>query len=167
MFRFVCKILGIENQYIVQGIKTFKGAKHRLEFVKEVNGVSYYNDSKATNPDSTIKAIESMDKDTILLLGGKDKQVDYKDMFSFIKDSLVKEIVLFGEVRYKMLEVAKSVGLNNIHITRKLKDAVVLAKALATENNIVLLSPACSSFDFYSNYEERGEEFISVVESFV
>ena len=163
----VCKLLGIENDIIVNAISTFKGAKHRLEFINEIDNVAFYNDSKSTNPDSTIKAVESMNKDTILLLGGKDKQVDYAEMFRVIKNSCVKEIVFFGEARYKLFNVAKEQGLKNLHITTKLKNATILSKNIAKENYNVLLSPSCSSFDEFNNYEERGEEFISVVNGLV
>jgi UDP-N-acetylmuramoylalanine--D-glutamate ligase len=159
----VCKLLGVENDVIISALSTFKGAKHRLEFIKEINNVSYFNDSKSTNPDSTIKAVESMTKETILLLGGRDKQVDYDEMFKRIKNSCVKEIVFFGESRYKLFVTANELGFKNLHITTKLKDAVILSKNIAKQNFSVLFSPACSSFDEYNNYEERGEEFISVV----
>ncbi len=161
----VCKILKIPNETIINGIKSFKGAKHRLELIKEVNKVDYYNDSKSTNPDSTIKAIESMDKNCVLLLGGKPKSVDYKTMFNFIKDSKVEEIVLFGEARFDFFNIAREVGLNNIHLTKNLSNAVILSSKLAKENYNVLLSPACSSYDEFMDYEERGEKFISVVSS--
>lgn len=162
-----CKVLGVENEYIKEGLKTFKGAKHRIEFIKELNGVSYYNDSKSTNPDSTIKAIEFMDKPTVLLLGGKDKGLDYVDMMKAVKNSKVESVCLYGETRFKMFEDAKKIGVENVNLTKDLFCSVKLASFIAKQGYNVLLSPGCSSFDEFSGYEERGEKFIETVNGLI
>ncbi len=163
----VCKILGIDSEAIKYGLQTFKGAKHRIEFVKEVNGVEYYNDSKSTNPDATIKAVETMSRPIVLLLGGKDKGLEYSQLMEQIKDKNISEICLYGETRYKMLDTARKVGLTKINLTEDLASAVMLAGFKAKKGSCVLLSPACSSFDEFSGYEERGEKFIETVNGLI
>jgi len=159
----ICKILDIKNEVINIALSSFKGAKHRLELVNEINQIYFYNDSKSTNPDSTIKAIEAIKNNKILLLGGREKNVDYSSMFNYIKLNSVKEIVLFGEARFSFYELTKKLQIKNVHFTKKLKDAVKLSYSLASQGEVVLLSPACSSYDEYNNYEERGEDFINAV----
>lgn len=163
----VCKTLGIDNELISQGLKTFKGAKHRIEFVKEYKGVEYYNDSKSTNPDATIKAIETMSKPINLLLGGKDKGLDYTEIMNSLKGKNISSICLYGETRYKMLESARQVGLEKISLTEDMVTATKLASLKAKQGSCVLLSPACSSFDEFSGYEERGEKFIETVNGLI
>ena len=162
-----CKLLGIDNEYIKEGLKTFKGAKHRIEFIKRVKGVDYFNDSKSTNPDSTIKAVQAMQKPTVLLLGGKDKGLDYTEMMQNIKNSEIKSICLYGETRFKMYEQAKSVGIKSINLVENMIYAIKLANLIAKEGWNVLLSPACSSFDEFSGYEERGEKFVETVNGLI
>lgn len=162
-----CKILGVDNAYIKEGLSTFKGARHRIELVKEIDGVEYYNDSKSTNPDSTIKAVEAMQRPCVLLLGGKDKGLDYTEMMKIINDSKVESVCLYGETRFKMLDSAKKVGIANINLTQDMDCAVKLARHIARKGWSILLSPACSSFDRFSGYEERGEKYIETVNSLI
>lgn len=161
----VAKILGYDTQTIADGIKSFKGVKHRIELVCEKGGISYYNDSKATNIDATIKAIGCINKPTVLILGGKDKGLDYEVLFDGIKKSDVIHVVLTGETRYKMLECASRMGYYDVTLTSSFESAIKIAGLECPEGGAVLLSPACSSFDEFSGYEERGNRFCEIVES--
>lgn len=159
----VAKLMGVENDVIASSLKEFKGARHRIEFVKEINGVNFYNDSKSTNPDSTIKAIETMCNDTYLLLGGKDKELDYTNLFEKIKSSKVVKIYLFGEVKDKLYNLAKSSGIKNVSVVENMKSAIRLAYYECVSGCNILLSPACSSFDEFTSYEERGNKFVEEI----
>jgi len=160
------KLVGVDNQSIVNGLMNFKGVRHRVEFVCEKGGVSYYNDSKATNTSSTISAIDMMKNPTILILGGSDKGEDFTYLFEKIKNSLVKQVVLTGKTRLKMLEQACKVGFTDLTVTGDFYNAVKIAELLSVSGDNVLLSPACASFDSFSDYEQRGDEFIKIVKEF-
>lgn len=160
----ISKILGYDNQTIANGIKLFKGVKHRIELVKEKNGVSYINDSKATNIDATISAINCVDKPIVLILGGKDKGLDYELLFEEIKRKDVVHVVLTGETRYAMLECASRMGYYAVTLSSSFESAVKIASIECPDGGAVLLSPACSSFDSFSGYEERGNRFCEIVE---
>lgn len=167
LFCVACaKILGLNSQEIINGISTFKGVKHRIQLVNEIENVKYYNDSKSTNTASTISALSTITQPTLLILGGSEKGENYDKLFTKIKESFVKHVILTGASRYNMLSSAGKVGVNNLTVTPDLKDAVKIAKMLSTGGDAVLLSPACASFDQFSGYEERGETFIKLVESF-
>ena len=157
--------MGLDEEIILTGIKGFKGVKHRIQYIKSVNGVDYYNDSKATNPDATIKAIDSMEKPTVLILGGKDKGLDYGELFVKIKTSNVKSIVFTGESAARMYNAAKKEGIPDLSVAEDFTLAVKLAGLSAEYGDAVLLSPACSSFDRFTDYEARGDEFIRITES--
>lgn len=161
----VAEIMGLDEEIILTGIKGFKGVKHRIQYIKSVNGVDYYNDSKATNPDATIKAIDSMEKPTVLILGGKDKGLDYGELFVKIKTSNVKSIVFTGESAARMYNAAKKEGISDLSVAEDFTLAVKLAGLSAEYGDAVLLSPACSSFDRFTDYEARGDEFIRITES--
>ena len=161
----VAEIMGLDEEIILTGIKGFKGVKHRIQYIKSVNGVDYYNDSKATNPDATIKAIDSMEKPTVLILGGKDKGLDYGELFVKIKTSNVKSIVFTGESAARMYNAAKKEGIPDLSVAEDFTLAVKLAGLSAEYGDAVLLSPACSSFDRFTDYEARGDEFIRITES--
>ncbi len=158
------KLIGVSNECIESALKTFKGVRHRVEFVCEKEGVSYFNDSKSTNTASAISAIDSMTKPTVLILGGSEKGEDYYDLFSKIKESPITEIVLTGASRYNMLSQAGKSDCSNITLTNDFNYAVKIAKLFAKEGDNVLFSPACASFDKFSNFEERGDAFIKAVE---
>lgn len=163
----VLKLLALENQEIVDGLTTFKGVKHRIEQVLKVNGITFYNDSKATNPDATIKAINALEGDLVLILGGYDKGLDYSELFSQISSKQnVKGVVLTGQTALKMYEFAKNQGVKNLVLSSNFETAIKLAYAISKENYKVLLSPATSSFDEFTGYEERGEKFIEIATSF-
>lgn len=165
LFAIVCTyLLGVKIDIIKEVLIGFKGVKNRMEFVCEIDGVKYLNDSKATNTASTISAIQCIKEPTILILGGYDKKEDYQDLFEKIKTSLVKHVILTGNTRFKMLEIAGVVGISDITITSDFDLAVKIASMIALPGDMVLLSPACSSFDAFSSYEERGNRFRFLVE---
>ncbi len=156
-------ILGLDKEKMKDSLSSFKGVKHRIEMVAELNGVAYIDDSKGTNVDATLKAVESMSQPTVILLGGNDKGYDYEPLFKGLGDSRVIHAVLYGENRYKLLSAAVGCGYENFSLCRTMKDAVMLAKNYAREGQCVLLSPASSSFDEFSNFEARGDEFARLV----
>ena len=159
------KIMGVKTAEIVKALTGFKGVKHRIEFVAEVDGVRYVDDSKGTNVDATVKAVSAMKTDTILLLGGKDKGYDYKRLFTALLSSPVKHAVLYGENRYALLKSARESGFSSLTVCDAFAFAVRVASLKAERGQTVLLSPASASFDEFANYEERGEKFVEIVES--
>ena len=155
-------IMGVDKEDIIEAFRTFKGVKHRIQFVKTVDGVDYYNDSKATNVDATVKAVATMSKPTVLIVGGKDKGLDFSPLFDGIKGSNVKAIVATGESAFRIVESAKKSGFADISMTEDFNVAVYLAKKIAVCGDAVLLSPACSSFDRFTDFEQRGDAFIKL-----
>jgi len=161
----MAKILGVSSEYIKQGLIEFKGAKHRVEFIKKISGKSFYNDSKGTNTASTISAIKMMKSLTVLILGGKEKGENYDELFNFVKKSVVSYVVLTGESSKNMLNSAINCGVERISVEPDFEKAIFLAEFLCAKNGCVLFSPACASFDKFSSYAERGECFIKAVDS--
>lgn len=159
----VCKLLGVENEAIRAALTDFKGVRHRIEFVKTVDGVNFYNDSKGTNTGSTISAVLSMKRPTVLILGGKDKGEEYDELFRILKGNAVTHAVLVGESRYKMMDAAARSGFERITVTGDFEGAIRIAKMFCEPGGNVLFSPACASFDMFENYEERGEKFCKIV----
>lgn len=162
----VAKILGIASLEIKNALVNFKGIAHRIEKIAEIDGVEYIDDSKGTNVDATVKAVMSMKRKTVLLLGGKNKGYDYTKLFTEIKNSQVVQAVLYGENRYAIYKGAREVGFEAITICQDFSTAVAIAKLLVKPNQTVLLSPASASFDEFTGYEERGERFVEIVRSF-
>jgi len=156
----VAKNYDISNEAIRQVLATFKGVEHRLEFVAEYDGVKYYNDSKATNCVSTNIALRSFDAPTILLLGGTDRGHSFYDL----KDSMthVKAIVAYGETKNRIADFAKDLGIQ-CEVRDNLTEAMNVVKDLRASGDIVLLSPACASWDQYAKFEDRGDEFKRLV----
>ena len=153
----------IDIEIIKTTLSTFGGVEHRQEFVRELNGVKYINDSKATNPDSTIKALNSYDNSIILIAGGMDKNNDFKELATEICKN-TKGLIVFGETASEIQKQARLSGYNKIiSKVKNLEEAVKLASRLSTQGDIVLLSPACASWDMYKNFEERGNEFKELV----
>lgn len=150
--------LGVPVQIIADTIRNFKAVEHRIEYVRTLDGVEYYNDSKGTNPDSTIKAIEAMPKKTILIAGGYDKHSEFDEMIKTFGDTVI-ELVLLGVTKDKIAAAARAQGFDNICFVDSLKEAVKVSHDDAKEGQIVLLSPACASWDMFKSYEERGRLF--------
>lgn len=160
----VFKILGIENQEIISSLQNFSGVEFRLEKFGPIDGITYYNDSKSTNVDATIQAINAVKQPIILMVGGKDKNQDFNKLFSFIaKQKKVRHAVIFGECRNKMVQSAVNCGVTTISSTSQLKRAVEIAKVLAKPDCAVVFSPATASFDAFKNYVERGRTFNQMV----
>ena len=159
----IAKALKIADNFIVDGLTSFKGAKHRIESVGLFNGKEYFDDSKGTNTASTISAVKTMDKPTVLILGGKEKGEDYNELFLSLKKSTVLSVVITGESSVNMLKSAINVGYNNVHYVDDLRLAVSLASFLCPSGGNVLFSPACASFDKFTSYAERGEFFVMAV----
>lgn len=159
-----CRLFGISCEIIKSGIKSFRAVKHRLQFVKEINGVKYYNDSKGTNPDATIKAVEAVNNNIILIAGGYNKKACYTEMLKVCKDR-VKTLILLGDTANDIKIEAENVGINNILLVKDMREAVTVSSSIADNGDNVLLSPACASWDMYNNFEERGDDFIELVES--
>ena len=160
------KIMGIKTEDIVAALTQFKGIKHRIELVEEVNGVRFIDDSKGTNVDATLKAVEMMKGETVLLLGGKNKGYDYGRLFSALRKSNVVHAVLYGENRYALLKSAREQRFDSVTVCDKFAFAVQVATIKAQSGQTVLLSPASASFDEFASYEERGDKFVEIVRSF-
>lgn len=160
-----CKLLNIDLDIIKKSITSFTGVEHRIEFVRELRGVKYYNDSKGTNPDSTEVAVAAMDGDVILIAGGYDKGAEFDDLIEKSKDK-IKTAILFGETAEKISKACKKNDLE-FYITKDLNKAVELAEKISCEGDDVLLSPACASWDMYSDYEVRGQHFKDLVKELV
>lgn len=160
----IAKSWGINNDTIKYTLKTFKGVEHRIEFVDEINGIKFINDSKGTNPDAAIKAIEAIKGDIILIAGGYDKGNDYYDFIQSFDDK-VRYLILIGATADKIEKQATSMGYTNVVRAQTLKEAVDKAYQLAKREDTVLLSPACASWDMFSNFEERGKLFKSYVKA--
>ena len=157
------KLMKINNEAVAKALKTFKGAPHRIETAGVVDGVTYIDDSKGTNVDSTVHAAQCMKNETVLLLGGKDKGYEYAPLFEALKRTKVVRCVIYGENAFKILESAAKAGYKNVTLTEKFDYAVKIARLLAARGQTVLLSPASASFDEFQSYEERGDRFVSVV----
>ncbi len=149
---------GVSLDNIRKAIREFEAVEHRIEYVKTVKGVKYYNDSKGTNTDASIKAVEAMVTPTVLIGGGYDKHSEYDEWIDSFKDK-VKELVLIGETADKIEETARKKGFINITRCDTLEEAVLVCHKLACEGWAVLLSPACASWDMFKSYEERGRLF--------
>ena len=153
---------GIGPDVIAGTLRSFKGVEHRLEFVCEAGGVRYVNDSKGTNPDASIKAIEAIGSGIVLIAGGYDKEADFVEYIRAAKGR-VKKFILLGATAAKIRDCAVSEGFDeaDINMVPCMGEAVRLGAGLADPGDTVLLSPACASWDMYRNYEERGEDFKS------
>lgn len=155
------KILELRNETVRESMGDFKNVAHRLEFVAKISGISFINDSKATNVNSTWYALESMGTDVVLILGGVDKGNDYSMLKSLVKEK-VSSIVCLG-LDNKAIHDAFEDDVEIIVNTKSAKDAVEVAYHLAKKGSTVLLSPACASFDLFKNYEDRGDQFKAAV----
>lgn len=143
-------------------LRKFKGLAHRLETVRKINGVTFINDSKSTSVDATIKAVQSITGPIILIAGGRDKESPFELLREAVSKS-VERIILIGEAKEKMSRMLS--GAAHIHFASGLEDAVLSAFKFATPGDYVLLSPSCSSFDMFRNFEERGDIFKKIVRS--
>lgn len=149
---------GVPVEVIHKAVTVFKAVAHRIEFVDEIDGVAYYNDSKGTNPDAAIKGIQAMNRPTLLIGGGYDKESSYEEWIRSF-DGKVKYLVLIGQTREKIQETAHACGFENTILADNLEEAVKICASKAVEGDAVLLSPACASWGQFDNYEQRGDKF--------
>lgn len=153
---------GTPMEIIRRTIKEFAGVEHRIEFVREKDGVAYYNDSKGTNPDAAIKGIQAMNRPTVLIGGGYDKDSEYEEWIQAF-DGKVKLLVLVGATKEKIAEAAERVGFVSYVMADSFEEAVEKCIEAAKPGDAVLLSPACASWGMFKNYEERGDKFKELV----
>ena len=150
--------MGVPVDVIRKTLLEFRAVEHRIEFVEEIDGVAYYNDSKGTNPDAAIKGIQAMNRPTYLIGGGYDKGSEYDEWIEAF-DGKVKELVLIGVTAQKIADCARKHGFEHIVFADSLEDAVKECAARAGSGDAVLLSPACASWDMFKSFEQRGELF--------
>lgn len=155
------KITGLDNQTIKMALKSFKAIEHRLEFIRTIEDTDYYNDSKATNPEASIVAINSFtDKKVVLIAGGRDKKTTLKDFTKAVKERISK-VILIGEATKRFRDELLQNGYMNIVNSKTLEEAIDIASL--DKPDVVLLSPACASFDMFESYEKRGDAFKNYV----
>ncbi len=165
----VARAVGLGDDLIARGLATFTGLPHRLELVGEHDGVRYFNDSKSTTPESACIALETFAEPVVMLVGGRDKGMAFEDLGSRLACK-ARAVVCYGETRDKLFEeVAKHVDRSSrsaqVELADGFEEAVGRARSLAHQGDVVVLSPACTSYDMFSNYEERGEAFRKLVRS--
>lgn len=157
----VAAILRLDHEKLVQALTTFRALEHRLEYVATIDGVDFYNDSKATNPTSTIKALEAFgERKIVLIAGGRDKGTSLAELIATSLEH-VSELVLLGEAKARFEAEFRAGGFNNIHAVNTLEEAIDLGQSL--KKGPVVLSPACASFDMFKDYEHRGRAFKELV----
>jgi UDP-N-acetylmuramoylalanine--D-glutamate ligase len=160
--RTLVKLFGVSDQAIEKGLKTFQKPPHRIEFVREKEGITYFNDSKSTNLDSTIHALLTLKQNILLIAGGLDKGFNFSPWKEFFHNR-VKSLFLIGQAAHRMEKELQSCV--PIYQCGTLKEALLLAKTLAKKGDQVLLSPGCSSYDQFQNYADRGNQFKALVNS--
>ncbi|MCQ2554111.1 MAG: UDP-N-acetylmuramoyl-L-alanine--D-glutamate ligase [Clostridia bacterium] len=158
----ICYFSGIDTDVIRSVLKTFTAVEHRMEYVRTIDDVKYYNDSKGTNVDATVIALRAIKKNIILIAGGDAKSQDFTDLASELKGK-VKHITFFGRDRQMIIDACRKVGFDSYSEHETLEECVKYAKEIAENGDTVLLSPACASWDMYPNFEVRGEEFKKIV----
>ena len=154
----IARAMGVGISDLEKTLDEFYGVEHRIEYVAEIDGVKYYNDSKGTNVDASVHAVHAFDSPLILIAGGYDKNVDLTDFFVAFEGK-VKKLILMGQTAEKFKAVGKEQGFEDSVIVKSMKEAVKLAKDIAEPGDVVLLSPASASWGMYSNFEERGKDF--------
>ncbi len=160
----LARCYNIPEAVIRKTLREFPGVEHRIEFVREVDGVRYINDSKGTNPDSTEKAAAAMTRPTVIILGGSSKNNSFLPMIKGFGEN-IKALVAIGETQNDILADAEKAGFKNIHTAGSFREAVDKSRVIAREGWNVLLSPACASFDMFEDYEHRGRMFKEIVGS--
>jgi UDP-N-acetylmuramoylalanine--D-glutamate ligase len=156
----VARLSGVRSDKIATAIRSFAGVEHRLEFVAAIAGVRYYNDSKATNVDATIKALEAFPGRILIILGGKDKGSDYAPLIPLLREKAVQTLLIGAAAEKIESQIGGSLAVER---AGNLQRAVEMASATAQPGDLVLLAPACASFDQFENYEQRGRVFKELV----
>ncbi|MCF6460003.1 UDP-N-acetylmuramoyl-L-alanine--D-glutamate ligase [Clostridium sp. Cult3] len=155
-------IMGVDTEIIREVLKTFPGVEHRIEYVDSIDRVQFFNDSKGTNSDASIKAIEAVDSPIVLIAGGMDKGTEFDDFILAFKEK-VKALILLGETKEKIKKTALKHGFENVFMVNDMEEAVKKSFQLAQQGDNILLSPACASWDMYNSFEDRGNDFKKVV----
>ncbi|HWT74412.1 MAG TPA: UDP-N-acetylmuramoyl-L-alanine--D-glutamate ligase, partial [Mobilitalea sp.] len=150
--------MGIPMEYIRKALLNFKAVEHRIEYVETIKGVTYYNDSKGTNPDASMKAIQAMKNPMILIAGGYDKKGSFDTWVEAFEDK-VKCLVLLGQTKKQISKTARKHGFTNIIMVENLQEAVKISAEMAVPGDVVLLSPACASWGMFKDFEQRGNLF--------
>ncbi|MCX8093677.1 MAG: UDP-N-acetylmuramoyl-L-alanine--D-glutamate ligase [Candidatus Goldbacteria bacterium] len=159
----ISDILKLDFSKTQEVIKNFKGLSHRIEYVGEINGKKFYNDSKGTNIDAVIKAVRTFNENMILILGGREKNTDFRQLYDVLP-TYVKKIIAFGENREKIKNIFK----DKVSVVEAINMDDVIKKSVSEKDiKIVLFSPGCASFDMYKNYEERGDDFKKCVQKVI
>lgn len=158
----ITRALGVDPRVIAKTLRGFTGVEHRLETVADIEGVRYVNDSKGTNPEASIKALEAFDRPVILLAGGRNKGSDFSSFARLVRER-VRLLVLLGECAGEIEQAVRDAGFSNITRVTGFREAVLEAYRAARPGDVVLLSPACASWDMFRNYEERGNLFKDIV----
>ena len=153
-------MMDVKIKHIQKTLKTFKGLPHRLEHVRTIKEVEWYNDSKATNVDSVRYALGSFDNPIILIAGGKDKDSDFNMLRKYVKDHVIS-VILIGAAAQKIENALKDITL--IQKAETIKEAVIKSHNYSKAGDVVLLSPGCASFDMFENFEDRGNQFKDLV----
>lgn len=157
----VAKITGVDDRTIRQVLGRFQGVKHRLQYIGEVAGRKFYNDSKSTNVLATQMALNSFSSPVLLLAGGLDRGEDFRDLLPYLQH--VKALITFGETKEKIAEIGREAGIKFVHLVENVEEAVPLGFSLSEPGDIILLSPACASWDQYPSFEVRGDIFVQAV----
>ncbi|WP_404470292.1 UDP-N-acetylmuramoyl-L-alanine--D-glutamate ligase [Sutcliffiella horikoshii] len=155
------KLSGVSNEAIIKVLTSFSGVKHRLQFIGELDGRRFYNDSKATNILATQKALSAFENNVVLLAGGLDRGNEFDDLLPYMSN--VKVLVTFGETAEKLMRTASEAGIKQIKHVDNVEKAVPVAYEMSESGDVVLLSPACASWDQYKTFEQRGDIFIDAV----
>lgn len=153
---------GCSTSAVESAARSFQGLEHRLEFVREIDGVKYFNDSKGTNVGAVIKSLEGFSQKVVLIAGGRDKDSNFKELKPYVQER-VKALVLIGEAAGKIKDALQDSA--SVFNAESLEDAVAKARGLAVSGEVVLLSPACASFDMFRDFEDRGKQFKDIVRS--
>ena len=156
----IAKKFGVTNENIKEFLSSFGGVEHRIEYVETINNRKFYNDSKATNNKSTIIALDSFNEPTILIMGGLDRNIPFDEIGSHLNNT--KYIICYGETKYKIKDFADKYNVSS-YMVENLYEAINKAYELSNEDDIILLSPACASWDQYPDFETRGNEFKEIV----
>jgi UDP-N-acetylmuramoylalanine--D-glutamate ligase len=158
------KVFEVDREHLQKAVSTFEGLEHRMQLVSEKDGVRWYDDSKATTPISTMAALNGIEEPKILIAGGYDKHISFDELGRCIAQRC-KAVVLIGQTADKISEAIQSAGPSQVIVkrTKTLEEAVVCCSKMAQKGDIVLMSPACASFDMFKNYQERGKVFQKAV----
>lgn len=157
----MAKKCGVSREAIKKTLRNFSGLEHRLEYIGKWNHLSFYNDSKATNPESAVLAVESFDS-VVLIAGGYDKKIDFKPFFEKIHNE-VSGLVLMGETKDYFYDLSKVYQMDNVFLVESMEEAVEKAIDISEEESVILLSPASASWGMYDNFEQRGDHFKKIV----